>query len=93
VVSVGGKPVPLSPTGTFSAPDVQINATGATSVVIEARQVPPGTQVELHLFSENGNDQVVLSPPLNGTMDTSTTTIQVTFPAGFTRGYPRAVWR
>jgi hypothetical protein len=83
----------LSPAGGFSPADVQINANGPTAVIIEAHQVPPGTSIELHLFSDNGNDQVITSPPLSGTLETSTTTIQVTFPPGFTRGYPRGVWR
>jgi hypothetical protein len=85
--------VPQTPSGTFTLPDVQINETGATLVTIESHQVPLGTTVELHLFSENGADQVIVSPPLSGTFENGTTTVSVTFPPGFTRGYPRAVWR
>ena len=81
-----------TPTGQFSVPDVQINQSGPTPVTIEAHQIPPGTVVELHLFSENGADQVLMSPPLAGTLEASSTALQVTFPAGFTRGYPRAKW-
>jgi len=93
VTSIAGKPVSSTPSGSFTLPDVQINEGVATLVTIEAHQVPQGTAVELHLFSDNGADQVVISPGLTGTLESSATTVSVTFPPGFTRGYPRAVWR
>lgn len=93
VTSIAGKAVSPTPSGTFTMPDVQINEGAATLVTIESHQVPEGTIVELHLFSDNGADQIVLCPPLSGSLENASTTVAVTFPPGFTRGYPRAVWR
>jgi hypothetical protein len=89
---IAGKPLPPSPNGTFTLPDVQISEAGPTSVEIEAHQIPVGTRVELHLFSEDGSVQVLTSEPLTGQLASSSTTMMVTFPVGFTRGFPRASW-
>jgi len=93
VTSVAGEPVPTNPTGSFELPDVSIDEGSATIVEIEAHYIPPGTVVQIHLFSLEAPDQVVDSTPLAGTLETSTATASVVFPPGFTRGYPRAVWR
>jgi hypothetical protein len=89
VTSVAGKAVPPNPTGGFSSADVEINEGGPTVVTIETNGIPMGTEIELHLFSDNGADQIVRSLPLSG----ATATVTVTFPPGFSRGFPRAVWR
>ena len=93
VVRVGGVAVAANPTGSFDLPDATINRKDPALVEVEARQVPPGTVVKLHLFSLEGKDQIVDCPPLAGTLEQSTTSVAVTFPPGFTRGYARAVWR
>jgi hypothetical protein len=92
VLSVAGHPVSSTPTGSFTLPDVQIDASAAVPVVIEALNVPTGTIVELHLYSDTGVDQVVQSPPLTGSAAQSSATAMVVFAPGFTRGFPRAVW-
>ena len=92
LTSVAGVPVNQSPTGSFQMPDVTISSTSPVTVVIEARNVPVGTVVKLHLFSENGPDQFVDSAPLAGTSQTSTATASVVFPSGFSRGFLRASW-
>lgn len=93
VTTIAGVPVPANPTGSFEMPDVTINEGTAVPVEIEARLVPPGTVVKLHLFSLEGADQIVSAPPLAGTLELSAATASVTFPPGFTRGFARAVWR
>lgn len=92
VVSVAGAPVSQNPSGSFQIPDVIINSGASVPVVIEARNVPVGIVVSLHLFSETGSDQFVDSPPLSGTDQLSTATVSVGFPSGFTRGFVRATW-
>jgi hypothetical protein len=92
-VSVAGVPVPPNPTGSFEIPDVTINDGAAITIAVEARYVPVGTVVRLHLFSENEGDQIVDSPPLQGTLEHSTATVSVVVPPGFSRGFVRAVWR
>ena len=92
LVSVAGVPVNPNPTGSFEMPDVSINSGAAVTVVIEARNIPLGTVVKLHLFSESGPDQFVDSTPLAGTTQTSTATASVVLPSGFSRGFVRATW-
>jgi hypothetical protein len=93
VVSIAGVALPPNPTGSFELPDVNIDASAATTVIIEGRFVPVGTIVRLHLVSEDGADQIVDSAPLAGTLAQSSATSSVVFPRGFTRGFARAVWR
>jgi hypothetical protein len=91
-VSVDGQPVPTHPDGSFTVPDVAIDRATAAEVAIEARNVPPGTVVEVRVYSEGGADQVVNSTPLAGTPALSTATASVVFPPGFSRAYVRARW-
>ena len=93
VVSIAGVALPPNPTGGFELPDVNIDVSAATTVVIEGRFVPVGTIVQLHLVSEDGPDQTVDSAPLAGTLAQSSATVSIVFPRGFTRGFARAVWR
>ena len=93
VVSIAGVPVPSKPNGTFETPDVTFNDGTAVNVAIEAWFVPPGTIVKVHVFSENGADQIVNATPLQGTLTQSTATASIVFPPGFSRGFVRAVWR
>ena len=93
VVSVGGVSLPAVPTGSFTVPDANINSSAAIPVVIQAAYIPPGTVPTLQFFSDvGGTDFSVTVPALTGTLAQSTTTVQVTFPAGFTRGYVLASW-
>jgi len=93
VVSVAGAPVPSIPNGSFEMPDVTISQGAAVPVDIEAKFVPVGTIVKVHIFSEDGADQVINSTPLQGTLEQSTATASIVFPSGFSRGFARAVWR
>jgi hypothetical protein len=93
VVSVAGAPVPSTPNGSFELPDVTINQDSAVPVAIEAKFVPVGTIVKVHIFSEDGADQIVDSMPLQGTLAESTATASIVFPPGFSRGFARVVWR
>ncbi|HEX4954504.1 MAG TPA: hypothetical protein VF017_14020 [Thermoanaerobaculia bacterium] len=92
VVSIDGVPVPTLPDGSFTPPDLTINNSGASTVAIEARNVPLGTLVKLVLLSENAADQMVDSTPLAGTLELSTATATLAIPSGFSRGYVRATW-
>jgi hypothetical protein len=92
VVSVAGVPVPPSPTSSITMPDVTINTPVAVPLAIEARNIPPGTVVELHIYSETGTGQVVNATPLVGTLALSTATATFTFPSGFSQGFVRATW-
>jgi len=92
VVSVNGVSVASPPMASFTTADVNINSSAAVPVVVNASNIPPGTVPTLQFFGDNGTDFSVTAPALAGTMASSTTTVQVTFPAGFTRGYVTASW-
>jgi hypothetical protein len=96
VVSVGMQPVPRLPTASFTTPDVTVNSPTAVPVEIEAHDIPAGTIVKVHAFTENATDQVVDSSPLvesPGNPRVLTATANVTLPPGFSRMFVRATWQ
>ena len=91
VASVGGIAVPASPTGFFTVPDVVINTASPVPVNLEAQNIPVGTTVRLFVFSESGPDLIVDTPGLvQGPGNLLTTTVNVTFPTGYSRGFAKA---
>ncbi len=89
ITSVAGVSVPTHPGGSFAMPDVTFMDGSAVPIEIEAENVPLGTVVKLHLFAENGPDQIVDSTPLAGTLALSTATATATIPPGFSRSFAR----
>jgi len=85
VVSVGGVAI--------NRPDFTINLRSPTTIVVEARFVPPGTVVELQFFSEDGAAYTVSTTPLEGTLKQSRATASATFPSGLSRCYVNASWK
>jgi hypothetical protein len=97
VTSVGGVAVPPNPSGSFELPDVTLNTNTPVSVDIQASGIPPGTMVTLRVFPEIADDPTAGYLPevqamLQGTLESSTASVSVTFPYGFSRGYVRATW-
>lgn len=92
VLTIGGVAVNMSPTGSFTIPDVTVNSNSPLLVQIQAQNVPVGTTVTLFIFPENGPDQTISSSPLNGTLASSSATAMLTLPSGFARGYVKATW-
>lgn len=92
VTSIAGTAIPLSPTGEAATPDVTFDQAGPVAVTVEARNIPPGTVVQIRVQSEAAPEIVVNAPALQGTQQFSTTTANVTFPPGFSRGFVRATW-
>jgi hypothetical protein len=89
VTSVAGIPINANP---FSFPDAVINSSKPVLLTIEARYVPLGTVPTLFIFSENVGDQVITAPALAGTLQLSTTSVNVTIPSGGSRGFVKATW-
>ena len=52
-------------------PDIAINQASPVTVAIQARNIPIGTIVKLHFFSESGPDLLVDSTALQGTVQMS----------------------
>lgn len=92
VTSIAGIAIAASPTGEAATPDATINQAGPVTVAIEAKNVPPGTIVQVRIISEAIPDFVVDAAPLQGTLASSTAIANVTFPPGFSRGLIRATW-
>lgn len=92
VTTVDGVAVASNPLGSFKFPDVVISNGKTVTVQIEAHNVPVGTVAHLRVTSENSNDQNIDSTPLAGTLETSTATVQVTLPPGFSNGLVDAQW-
>ena len=92
ITRIDGEPVNLEPSGQFTTPDIAINKTTATNFDIEARDIPIGTKVKIHVFSENGSDQIVEAGALQGSFTLSTATASIALPPGFSKGFVRAIW-
>lgn len=86
VQTVGGVTVNPNPTGSFTTPDVTINTSVVVPVVVQASYVPLGTIIHLQIYSDNAPDILVDTPGLAGTLASSTATVNVTFPSGYSRG-------
>ena len=85
VVSIGGVPV--------TATDLTLNQSSPTTVVIEARFIPPGTAINIQLFSGQTSSQTVTTTPLEGTFELSRATASVVFPSGSSRVQVKASWK
>ncbi len=92
IASINGINISLSPTGNLATPDVSINTTSPVDMTIQAKFIPPGTVITLHIFSDNDTDQTVQTTPLQGTLQLSTATATVTFPSGFSLQFVKATW-
>jgi hypothetical protein len=92
VIKINGLAVSADPT-TF--PDVTINTTSAVPVVIETHNIPISATINLTILNQNGvGDTTIQAPPLgncDGT-NTCTTTVDVVFPFGASRGLTKVTW-
>jgi hypothetical protein len=89
VTSVNGIAINANP---FTFPDVTINTSSPVPVVMQGTNVPPGAIPTLYIVSETGPDQVITAPALEGTLQSSTSTVNITYPAGGSRGLVRVSW-
>lgn len=91
-MSVAGIALPTTPSGSFQTPDVVINSSSSVPVAIQTSGIPPGTVLTLFVFSENGTFQTVQASPLQGTLQSSTATANITFLPDLSLGYLKATW-
>jgi hypothetical protein len=92
VISINGTPITPNPS-TF--PDITINTTSLVDVVIQTQNIPTTAVLTLTILDENGvADTVVQAPPLGNcnSSNVCTTTAQVMFPFGASRGLTRVTW-
>ena len=65
----------------------------STEIIIEARYIPPGTSVELEVFSIDGSAQSVMTSPLVGTFELSRANASFTPSKGAATGIVSAEWK
>lgn len=92
VVSVAGIQVANPALGRFQNPDVVINTGAPVAVTIQTTGIPPGTVLNLNVYSEDGSAQTVQTTPLQGTLQSATATANVTFPPDLSMGIVKATW-
>jgi hypothetical protein len=88
ITSVNNVTVNANP---FSFPDSTISTGSAVPVVISGVNVPSGTTGTLYVFSETAPDQVIPFT-LTGSLQSTTATVNVSYPSGGSRGFAKAVW-
>ena len=87
--------VPDDPTGSFATPDVEINEGFEAAVVLQGLHIPIGTTIKLHIISEDAGEQIlegILEQDADGLDETTTSTISLYFPSGFSKSYIHATW-
>jgi hypothetical protein len=92
VVSIGGVAINPNPS-TF--PDITINTTMPVPVVIQTKNIPTTATVKLTILNQNAVPDTVIQAPPIGNCDQSnlcTTTVDVVFPFGASRGLTRVPW-
>jgi hypothetical protein len=61
-------------------------------VTIQTTGIPPGTVLNLNIYSEDGSTQNVQTTPLQGTVQSATATASATFPPDLSLGIVKATW-
>jgi len=92
IVSIGGVQVANPALGRFQNPDVVINSSSSVSITIQTTGIPPGTVLNLNVYSEDGSTQTVQTTALQGTIQSATATASATFPPDLSLAYVKATW-
>ncbi len=92
VISINSTSITPNP-NTF--PDITINTASPVNVVIQTQNIPSTATITLTILDENGvADTVVQAGPLGNcnSSNVCTTTAQIAFPFGASRGLTRVTW-
>jgi hypothetical protein len=92
IAAINGQSVTQNPTGSYTAPDLSIDTADPVPIRVEASKIPVGTPVNLHLSFESGGADTIVTINLQGTLESSNATFNVTLPKGVSRFFARAVW-
>ena len=93
ITQVNGVNVASPPSGQVTGLDVVVNASGASTVTIAAKNIPLGTVVNLRISSEIVMDQSITCSPLTGAAPASSSaTCTATFPLGANITIASASW-
>ena len=82
ITTVDGITVPTNPIGFFGGTDVVVSAPGTITIELQAFQVPAGTTVLVSAKPESDGSVIgpITSPALIGTVASSATSVDITFP-------------
>ncbi len=72
--------------------DVTINNPLPVAIAIEGKNIPIDTKVTITVINETEGPVVIESSPLAGTTDSSTATVNLKFPTGFSQIFTYAKW-
>jgi hypothetical protein len=89
ITSVAGTPVNAT---SFAVPSTKINVIGPVTITLEARNVPIGTVPKLQILSDAGAELIVEGSPFAGTLQQSSSSVQVTLPFGASHTFVLARW-
>src|SRR5262249_8862858 len=92
VISIAGTLISPNP-NVF--PDITINTAAAVPVVIQTRNIPTTAILNLTILNQNGVADSVIPVPALANCDQNnvcTTTVNVTFPFGASRGLTKVTW-
>jgi hypothetical protein len=92
VISIGGVQINPNP-NTF--PDITVNTASPIPVVIQTQNIPTTSTIKLTILNQNGvPDTVISAPPLANCDQNNvcTTTVNVIFPFGGSRGLTKVTW-
>ncbi|MBV9084799.1 MAG: hypothetical protein JOZ62_19145 [Acidobacteriaceae bacterium] len=88
-VTVNGVAMNANP---FMFPTFQIDTSSPVPVVIQAQNAPVGATPMLYVISETGPDQSYTAPALQGSFQSSTSTVNIPYPPGGSMGLVRVSW-
>jgi hypothetical protein len=88
VTSINNMAINANP---FKFPDTTINTASPVPVIISGVNVPPGTTGNLYIFGESTPDQTIPFT-LAGTLQSTTATVNVTYPSVGSRGFAKVTW-
>lgn len=84
ILSIGGQSV--------AGEEFTIHQSSPVPVVVEARNIPIGTVIQLEFFSEKASALEISTTPLKGSFALSWATASISFPGGLSHGYIRTSW-
>ena len=93
VTTVGGQAVPAKPRASFESTDITLDAATDVQIGLEAHYVPIGTPVSVSVSNETEGLITADSSPLAGTIESSTASITIRIPPGYSRIFTHAEWQ
>ena len=92
VAAIGGQALPTRPLASFVTPDITLDAATDVQIDLQGQNIPVGTTVAVTISNETEGLITVESSPLVGTLASSSVSVTVRIPPGFSRIFTHAEW-